>query len=106
MVCEATKGIIIYWKPYQPLVIHIYHHVCFDEYNYHLHIEDNYTPGSLLLQQYPESNVHNSDLLNLIPCGIDFKSTTFSDKKFSHIKLSYLPLEGKLVLIYWMMKTL
>ena len=27
-------------------------------------------------------------------------------QKFSHIKLSYIPLEIKLVLIYWMMKTL
>ena len=28
-----TTGVILYWSPYQPFSIHIYHHVWFDEYN-------------------------------------------------------------------------
>ena len=35
--------------------------------------------GSLLLRQYPESRIHDSDILNLIPCGFDLTSTPFSD---------------------------
>ena len=34
----ATTGVIIYWKPYQPFVIHRDYHVWFDEYNYRLFI--------------------------------------------------------------------
>ena len=64
----ATTGVIIYWKPYQPSVIRRSHHVWFDEYNACQSIEDKHNPGYLLLQQDPESRVHNSDLLNLIPC--------------------------------------
>ena len=55
----ATTGVIIYWNPDQPFAIHRYHHILFDEYNYHIYIEDKHTPGSLLLQQYPESLIHN-----------------------------------------------
>ena len=75
----ATTGVIIYWKPYQPFVIHISHHVWFDEYNYRLSIEYNHTPGYLLLQQDTESHVHHSDLLNLIPCKLDLTYTPFHD---------------------------
>ena len=49
MGCAATTGVIIYWKPDQPFIIHIAHNVCFDEYNSRLSIEDKHTPGSLLL---------------------------------------------------------
>ena len=42
---------------------------------------DNNTPFPLLLRQYPESNVHNSDLHNLILCELDLTSTPFSDTK-------------------------
>ena len=41
-----TTGVIIYWKPYQPFVIHRSHHVWFDEYNSRLSIEDKHTTGS------------------------------------------------------------
>ena len=75
----STTGVILYWKPYQPFIIHIAHHVWFDEYNYCLSIEDKHTPGSLLLQQDPEGHIHNSDLLNLIPCELDLTSTPFND---------------------------
>ena len=40
MAYSATKGVILQWKPDQPLVIHISHHVWFDEYNHRLSIED------------------------------------------------------------------
>ena len=49
MVYAANTGFIIYCKPYQPFVVHRSHHVWFDEYNSSLSIEDNHTPGSLLL---------------------------------------------------------
>ena len=45
----ATTVIILYWNPYQPLSIHGSHHVCFDEDNYRLSIEDKHTQGYLLL---------------------------------------------------------
>ena len=34
----ATTGVILYWKPYQPCIIHRAHHVWFDEYNSRLYI--------------------------------------------------------------------
>ena len=64
----ATTGVIIYWKLDQNFIIHRAHHVWFDEYNSSLSIEDNNTPGSLLLRKYPEIHINNSDLLNLIEC--------------------------------------
>ena len=63
----ATTGVILYWKPDQPFIIHRAHHVWFDEYNSCLSIEDKHTSGSLLLRQDPEGHIHNKDLLNLIP---------------------------------------
>ena len=76
---SATTGVIIYWNPDRNFVIHRAHHVWFDEYNSRFYIEDKHTPGYLILQQYPESYAHNSELLKLIPCEIDLKSTPFSD---------------------------
>ena len=52
-------GVIIYWNPYQNFIIHISHNVWFDEYNYPLSIQDNNTPGSLLLKKYSEILIHN-----------------------------------------------
>ena len=77
MVYAATTGVILYCKPYQHFVFHRYHHVWFYEYNFLLSIEYNHTPGSLLLWQYPESHIHYSDILNLIPCELDLTSTPF-----------------------------
>ena len=68
MESADTIGFIFYWDPYQTFVIHISHHVWFGEYNSRLSIEYKRTPCSLLLQKHPESPIHNSDLLNLIPC--------------------------------------
>ena len=76
----VTIGVIIYWKPDQPFIIHRAHQVWFDEYNSHLSIEDKHTPGSLLLSKYNEGHIHDSDLLNLIPCDLDLTSTPFSDE--------------------------
>ena len=76
---EATTIFVIFRNPDQPFSIHRDHHVWFSEYNYHLSIEHNHTPGSLLLQQGPESLINNSDLLNLITCELDLTYTTFSD---------------------------
>ena len=78
MEYAATTGVILYWKPDQPFIIHRSNHVWFDEYNSRLSIEDKRTPGSLLLRQYHEGHINDSDLLNLIPCKLDLTSTTFS----------------------------
>ena len=75
-----TIGVILYWKPDQPFIIHRAHHVWFDEYNSRLSIEDNHNTGSLILLQDPEGRIHNSDLLNLIPCELDITSTPFRDE--------------------------
>ena len=45
----ATTGVVLYWNPDQPFVIHRAHHVWFDEYNYHISVEYKHTPDSLLL---------------------------------------------------------
>ena len=47
---EDPKVVILYWNPYKPFVIHIAHHVWFDQYNYRLSIEYKHTLGYLLLQ--------------------------------------------------------
>ena len=91
---EATTGVIIYCNLYQTFVIYRAHHFWFDEYNSHISIEENHTPGSLLLQQDPESHFHNSDLLNLIPCEIDIISTTFCDTTILTYEIE-LPPSGK-----------
>ena len=95
----ATTGVILYWKPYQLFIIHRDHNVWFDEYNYRLFIEDKYTPGYLIIQQDPKTLIHNSYLLNLIPCELDLTYTP----SFYTIDLL---LEIKLVLIQCMMKIL
>ena len=77
-----TTGVIIYCKLDQHFVIHRAHHVWFYKYNPRLSIEDNHNPDYLLLQQDPESHVHHSDLLNLIPCEDYLTSTQFCDIKF------------------------
>ena len=80
MIYSDTTVVIIYQKPEQIFFIHRYNHIWFDEYNSPISIEDNHTPGSLILQQDPERRVHNSDLLNLIPFKVDIISTPFSDE--------------------------
>ena len=94
MVYTATIGVILYWKPYQPFIIHRAHHVWFDEYNSSLSIEDKHTPGSLLLWQDPEGHIHNSDLLNLIKCELDITSNPFRDETIITYDIE-LPTSGK-----------
>ena len=74
-----TVGFIIYLKPDKTFVIHRSHHVWFNEYNSRLYIENNKTPGSLLIQQDLESIIHNSDFLNFITYEIDLTSNPFSN---------------------------
>ena len=74
-------GVIIYWKLDQPFFTHRSHTVWFDEYNFRLSIEDNYTPGSLILQRGTESIVHHLDLINFITFEIYLASTPFSNRK-------------------------
>ena len=90
----ATTGVILYWKPDQPFIIHRYHHVWFIEYNSSLSIEDKHTPGSLLLWQDPDGRIHDSDLLNLTPCKLDLTSTPFSDETIIAYEIE-LPPSGK-----------
>ena len=89
-----TTGVIIYWKPDQPFIIHRAHHVWFDEYSSRLSIEDKQNPGSLLLRQDPEGHFHGYEFLNLIPCEIDLASTTFSDDTTITYEME-LPPSGK-----------
>ena len=96
----ADTGVIIYWKPDQHFINQRAHHVWFDKYNSRFSIKDKHTTGALILQQDIESLIHDSDLLNLIPCELDLISTTFSDTTTITYKLSYLPLERKFFLIY------
>ena len=76
---SSNTGVILYCNTYQFFVVHRAHNVWFDEYNSRLSIKDKHTTSSLLLQQYPESLVHISDLLNLTPCELDITHTPFSD---------------------------
>ena len=91
---EATTGVIIYCNTYQRFSIHISHHAWFDEYNSRLSIKDNHTPVYLLLQQYPESLLHNLDLLNFIPFEPDLTSTLFCDTTIITYEIE-LPPSGK-----------
>ena len=68
IVYLTTTGVILCWKPDHSFIIHRSHHVSFDEYNYLISIEYNHTSGYLQVQKHPESLLHNSDPLNLIPC--------------------------------------
>ena len=89
---ETTTGVIIYWNTDQHFIIQRAHHIWFDEYNYCISIEYKHNIGFSPLQKYPESIIHNSDLLNLIPCKPDITSTTYSDTTISNMKLIHLPL--------------
>ena len=102
----ATTGVILYWKTYKTFFIQRDYHVWFDEYNYHLPIDYKHTPGSLILHQYPESLIHNSDLLNLIQCELYLTYTPFCDTNVFIYEIELPPSGKKIRLIYWMMKIL
>ena len=109
---HSFYGICNYYRNYFILetrpdfFIHIAHHVWFDEYNHHLYIYDRHTSGSLLIQQHPESLIHNLELINLILCKLDLNPLHSLIQQFSHMKLSYPLLDRKLVLIYLAMNIL
>ena len=92
----STTGVIIYWKPDQPFVIHRSHNVWFDECNSLLSIEYKHNPGYLLILQDPEFYIHNLYFLNLIPCNIDLKCTSFCDTKIPTYEID-LPSSGERV---------
>ena len=80
VVYVATMGVIIYFNLCQTFVIHISHHVWFDEYNSCLSIEDKHTPISLLLRKDPTVRQRDrksvSSLLNIL--NIIFIIQTYS----------------------------
>ena len=90
-----TTGVVIYWNPDQPFVIHRAYHVCFDEYNYWFLNEYKNAPGSLLHKQDTETHVHNSDLLNWIPSEIGLTYTPFCDTKTLTYEIELPPSENK-----------
>ena len=92
----ATTWFILFWKTDYNFVIHISHNDWFDEYNSSLSIEDNNTPSYLPLKKDTESLIHNSDLLNCIPCEIDLTSTPFHDTTILTYEIE-LPASGKKV---------
>ena len=106
MGCAATAWVISYWNTYQTSVTHRSHHFWFYEYNYLLYIEDKHKIGILILQKYPESLIHYSDLLNLIPCELDLTSTPFCYTKILTYEIELRPSGNRLGFNYWMMKTL
>ena len=102
----ATTGVIIYWKPYQTFIIHRNHYFWFDEYNSYLSIEDKQTPGSLLLCKILKVIFIIQTSSTWFHVNLILYTLHLVIQQPSHIKLSYLPIERKLVLIYWIMKTL
>ena len=74
-----TALVIIYYNQDQNFYIHRAHHDWFDEYNYCLSIEDNYTPSYLLLLQDTENLLRDLDLLNLIQCKLYLIFDPFCD---------------------------
>ena len=94
MVYAATTGVIIYWRKYHPFVVHVSHHVWFDEYNSSLSIEYNHTPCYLLIQQYPASIIHNSEPIMLIPYKLDLTYAPFSNTTIVTYEIE-LPPDGK-----------
>ena len=76
---KSNIVVIIYYKPNQTKYIHRYHNIWFHEYNFRISTEENHTPRYLFLQQDTESIMYNSDFLNLVPCELDLKFTTFCD---------------------------
>ena len=88
---SATTEVILYCNPDQPFEIQSDHHVWFDKYDYRLSIYGKHIPGYLLLPQYPEIIIHNSDLLNLIPCELDITLTPFCDTPILTYKTDLTP---------------
>ena len=102
----ATTGVIIYWNPDQPFFIHRAHNVWFDEYNYRISIEDKHTPSSFYFINILKFMFIIQTSSTLFHVNLILYPLHFVIQQLSHMKLSYIPLERNLVLIYWMMKTL
>ena len=63
VVYSYTTVVILYCKRDHSFSIRGSHYSWFDEYNYHISMEDKHTPGSLPFQQYPDILLHNSYLI-------------------------------------------
>ena len=59
-------------------------------------MEDIHTPSYLPLQQYPDSILHHSNQINLIPCELDLKSTPFGDIKIIIYEIDLRPSRKKI----------
>ena len=55
-----------------------------------LHIK-KYTTGSLLFQQDVQTSIHNSYLVNLVPCELDLTYATFFDAKIITYDIELTP---------------
>ena len=102
----ATKGFILYWNPDQLFVIHRYQNVWFDEYNSRLSIEDRCIPFIYSFVNIMKVLFIIKSSSNLFHVYLILNPIHFAIQQLSHMKLSYLPLERELVLIYWMMNIL
>ena len=85
--------VILYWNPDQPFAIHRDYCDRLYEYNSHIFVEYKNTPGSLLLQKYPEILLHRLYLLNLIPFELNHTFTQFFDTKIIAYEID-LPTSG------------
>ena len=65
-------------------------------YNYIICIKYNQNPGYLILQQYHESFINNSDPLYLITCELDLTSTPFCDTKILTYEIELPPSGNKI----------
>ena len=87
--------VIIYWKKDQSFVIHRAHHAWFDECNYRLFVEENNNSSYLLLKRDPESLIHNSDILSLIPCDLGITFTPICDTTIHIYEIDLPPYREK-----------
>ena len=103
---EATTGVILYCKPYQPflstypIMFGLMNIIIVSPYDTSI-IQVRYSFENILKVIFIIQTSSNWFHVNLILHPLHFVI-----QKFSHMKFSYLPLEIKLVLIYWMMKVL
>ena len=106
MEYSDTTGVILYWNPYQPFVIHGSHRGFFMS----IIIVSPYNTSTLQFLYYSNKilkvlfTIQTSSTLYHV--NLILHPLHFVIQQLSHMKLSYLPLERKLVLIYCMMKIL
>ena len=102
----ATNRVKLFWIPGQTFVTHRSHRVWFDEYKYRFYIEDKQNPGSLLIKKILKVLFITQTSSTWFRVKLIRHPLHFVIQQFSHMKFSYLLLEIKLVLIYWIMNIL